>query len=390
MQTAALNVWEARQIGEALAAAGFLGVPLWNPTSSDPARAKVPVVRKWQEHGLNPTFLREWNWRADATGIGLLAYELRIVDVDLDEAQLANEVEQLAGRFLGEAPKRTRRNSSRFALVYRANEGAPGKRMAFKSTPRDIGNVEVLGAGQFLCAAGLHPSGERWEWSQQLGSFTRDSLTAITESQLDEFLDACRDLLAPGHHSMSPNLPETHSEAAHITVLPRSVVSDRERAYAQGSLKAKAEELTGMMDGRNRALNTFALQMGEMAGAGWITSDEVGEALLQASYDNGEVEAKGLDQTKATLESGFAKGFSQPCEPLWELPLMPHIDLIVAEAKRFLEKFKSSESAAVRYLPAQGVREHRRHTGSVEFRTTPGRVVDTGHRGCWGSHENQR
>ena len=55
---------------------------------------------------------------------------------------------------------RTRANSPRCLIIYRAAEGKPPKR---KLTGK-LGKIEVLGAGQQFVAFGIHLSGATLEW----------------------------------------------------------------------------------------------------------------------------------------------------------------------------------------------------------------------------------
>src|SRR5262249_41385013 len=88
---------------------------------------------------------------------------------------------------------RQRAGSARVAMLFRAADGEPGKRVV----NGDQGKIEVLGAGQQAMVHGLHPTGSAVTWSGGRGPDTvplRD-LPAVTESVLDVFLCACAPLL---------------------------------------------------------------------------------------------------------------------------------------------------------------------------------------------------
>jgi hypothetical protein len=72
---------------------------------------------------------------------GILCDGLRVVDIDVDDPQNAACVHELAVGMLGQAPTRSRTNSPRVALLYRAAEGEPRKRWVGSPPAK----VEVLG-----------------------------------------------------------------------------------------------------------------------------------------------------------------------------------------------------------------------------------------------------
>jgi hypothetical protein len=95
---------------------------------------------------------------------------------------------------LGAAPKRTRADSSKRALVYRADEGSPSKRHL------KVGEhlVEILGDRQLIVAHGHHEdAGTPYQWDKAPGEpgFTLDTLTPVTEDKISEFLQAVRQIL---------------------------------------------------------------------------------------------------------------------------------------------------------------------------------------------------
>jgi hypothetical protein len=116
----------------------------------------------------------------EALNTGILCEGLRIVDVDVDDAAKAAEIERLAQQYLPPgALIRRRSNSPRFALVYRAAEGAPRKRKI------GIGGraVEVLGAGQQLVVHGVHSTGVLIEWDNGRSPATTNAMSQSVTSE---------------------------------------------------------------------------------------------------------------------------------------------------------------------------------------------------------------
>jgi AAA domain/Bifunctional DNA primase/polymerase, N-terminal/Primase C terminal 2 (PriCT-2) len=152
---------------------------------------KAPLPREWQD-GDRPEFLL--NARPDALNTGLVLGGLRCVDIDVDDPQLISEIRELARLHLPPgALLRCRANSPRVAMLYRAAEGQPCKRVAAGLKDK----VEVLGAGQQVVVHGLHPSGAALTWSDGRGPDTVSvsDIPAVSEDQITAFLEACAPLL---------------------------------------------------------------------------------------------------------------------------------------------------------------------------------------------------
>ena len=154
---------------------------------------KMPLVREWQARARrDPPADAADPPRSDHLNTGLLADGLRIIDLDVEDAETIGRLRALAVALLGETLIRTRANSPRCALIYRAAEGEPEKR----SVVGALGKVEVLGRGQQLHAFGRHPSGADLQWHPEApGDAARDNLPAVTETQIDAFLAAAGPLI---------------------------------------------------------------------------------------------------------------------------------------------------------------------------------------------------
>ena len=154
---------------------------------------KMPLIREWQERARrNPPADAEEAPRMDHLNTGLLCDELRVLDLDVDDAELIGRLKALAVLMLGETICRSRANSPRCALLYRASVGSPKKLVASGT----VGKVEVLGHGQQLHAFGRHPSGVDLQWHPEPpGQITRENLPAVTEEAVRAFLAAAAPLI---------------------------------------------------------------------------------------------------------------------------------------------------------------------------------------------------
>lgn len=151
-------------------------------------RDKRPLTADWHAQALeDPPRCLGTPVSPGALNTGILGDGLRPIDGDIDNADVARQVRDLAFAMLGEAPLRLRQNSSRFLLLYRAAEGAP-KKTTLAGT---LGKIEVLGQGQQFVAYGDHPSGARIYWPLETPETVPvDRLTAVTEAQVEAFLAA--------------------------------------------------------------------------------------------------------------------------------------------------------------------------------------------------------
>lgn len=101
-------------------------------------------------------------------GVGIQGRQIGAVDIDVEDAALAAEIEQIVLVAIGAAPVRTRDGSPRRLIPFVWAGGKPGDkaRVAFEDLFGDKHAVEVLGNGQQWVAEGAHKSGVRYRWRQ--------------------------------------------------------------------------------------------------------------------------------------------------------------------------------------------------------------------------------
>jgi len=167
---------------------GFRPVPIVSHDTNGPSPGKRPLGKDWiGDARRDPPFCVTAPPVVHALNTGILADGLRAVDIDVDDPALVERIQAEAERILGEAPRRTRANSPRILMLYRAISGEPGKR----SIAGDHGKVEILGRGQQFVAFGTHASGAALEWPEGgPGDFSDTQLPPVTEVEIDEFLAA--------------------------------------------------------------------------------------------------------------------------------------------------------------------------------------------------------
>ena len=189
--------------------AGYRPLAVYSHDHSDRDRAgKAPLGAAWTERARrNPPEAITLPAVAHAANTGLLCDGLRVIDVDVDEAEPAGHVRAcIIAMFGDDVPIRYRENSSRCAALLRAASGSPGKRVLAGR----LGKIEVLGHGQQLVSHGIHPSGTELYWyPESPEQVARDVLRAITEDEITAFLDAVAPLIEAE--------PEPRRNSTHIS-----------------------------------------------------------------------------------------------------------------------------------------------------------------------------
>jgi putative DNA primase/helicase len=162
-------------------------------------RSKVPAIGGWLDYRLSPDDLT----RHHGAGVGLLCGKVVGVDIDVRDEALANEIERLAERMLGPAPRRIGR-APKVLRMYRADGEpftklvTPGYRLPDDDPEAKPHRVEVLATGQQFVAEGIHPETEkpyRWNGAGSPLTVPVAKLTAVTQQQLQSFLAAAEAVL---------------------------------------------------------------------------------------------------------------------------------------------------------------------------------------------------
>lgn len=227
---------EVLSLRRQLWASGYRPVAVYSPSAQVVSAGKRPMGDRWQERArANPPEAATILPQPIGLNTGILCDGLRAIDIDIDDPSLAEGIERLAAQKLGCAPVRWRADSPRCLLLYRAAEGLPPKRQR----KGEAGKIEVLGCGQQFVAYGTHPGGQIYQWRPaDPAPWSRDGLPAITEAQLDGFLEATAALL--GDNPSAQENATSYSDARHQhhgTNGPDA--TERERAYAIKALEAE-------------------------------------------------------------------------------------------------------------------------------------------------------
>lgn len=215
MTAATDDLAAVRALRAALWSNGFRPVPV-------KTRGKAPVGMGWGDAArANPPAATRLPVAPHAVSTGILCDGLRAIDIDVDDQERADEIEALANGMFGFTITRTRANSGKRLLVYRATEGAPPKR----AITGEHGKIEALGKGQQFVGYGVHPSGALYEWrGDDPTCFVFGALTAISEDELSAFLDACAGIIGAkdpaGNSDIGITITERKQSLAPQNTLP--------------------------------------------------------------------------------------------------------------------------------------------------------------------------
>jgi len=187
-----------------LAAVEALRANLWQhgyrPVAIE-TKGKRPVSKYWPNRARqSPPEAAYSAPTLDALNTGILCDGLRVIDVDVEDQEIATAIRTIAERQLGVTVMRCRWNSPRFALLYRATEGEPPKR----TLSGEHGKVEILGRGQQVVAFGTHPSGAELNWAPcGPDDCPTSSLPVVSETRIDEFFRYAAPLIVASKSELS-------------------------------------------------------------------------------------------------------------------------------------------------------------------------------------------
>lgn len=184
------EAWESLQLRDLLPSVCDPNVQISPRSELKPHTLKVPTVINSEGHLQG---IKGWtkkittsvhDWMADPRlGISLITRTFHAFDIDIDDAEVADEVEALITAFTGPLPTRTRCNSPRRAMLYRISD--PPENGLSKKVLKigESGVIEMLFAKQQILVAGTHKSGVRYEWREGIPR-SLDEIPSLTVAQL--------------------------------------------------------------------------------------------------------------------------------------------------------------------------------------------------------------
>lgn len=269
---------------------GYRPVPVYSADAVVDGAGKRPRGNGWQQAARrDPPLAVVERTEAIAANTGILCDGLRGFDLDIDETATVDAVHKTIVARCGFTIARTRANSARTLLLYRASEGTPGKRIL----AGERGKVEVLGCGQQFVAYGLHPSGAELRW---LPEGPREwpllSLPSVPEGRIDELFAE----LAPaiGHVPPAP----VRSAARSGAYVPPA------RAFA-----GVVRRIAGASEGDRNAIAYWgACRAGELVAKGEIDSATAEEIIVVAATRAGLSPIEARNTARSGIRMGAANG----------------------------------------------------------------------------------
>ena len=136
----------------------------YSKTPSRYHKGKVIGIADWTTKQSTADNIASWQ-RTEDYGICVQTRNVRAVDIDIADQQVARKVAEFFENKLGDIfPRRWRANSGKCLLPMRI-DGQHQKRIL--RTPH--GNIEFLANGQQFIAAGTHTSGVKYQWDWPMG-----------------------------------------------------------------------------------------------------------------------------------------------------------------------------------------------------------------------------
>jgi len=250
---------------------GFNAFPL-------PPRTKKAAMswEKFQTERPAPDLVERWLAKPNLNGAivtGKIS-GIFVVDIDSDDARKAF--------FANEVPPTAIVKTAKGWHVYFKHPGFDVRNSAGKI----MSGIDVRGDGGYVVAPGsVHPDGTEYVWEDS--------------SPIAEAPDWLLDLLRPKERPR----PATGAPAI------RAADDRYVQAAFDGELSALAKAANGT---RNDALNRAAFNLGQLVGGGYLSEDQVRNALFAKACESGYVGDDGETVARKTIESGLRDGMANP------------------------------------------------------------------------------
>lgn len=129
-----------------------------------PIRGKRPVEDDWTSIHADAARVAKWRKEYPKYNVGIQTRHTPAIDIDVYDAEVAQEIEAWCLENLGDAPVRIGQAPKRL-LLFRTDEPFTKMKVTFVDGIGDKHAVEVLGEGQQFVAFGVHPDTKRpFEW----------------------------------------------------------------------------------------------------------------------------------------------------------------------------------------------------------------------------------
>jgi Bifunctional DNA primase/polymerase, N-terminal len=298
-----------REIRLAMLANGYEPLPLIG---------KAPIPKKWEQIIINEEMIHGWANAGPNTG--MRAATAPVLDIDILDEQAAQIVEATARLYLEDKGKILVRIGLPPKRAILLSTDKPFKKIIRKLTAPDgkVHKIEVLGNGQQLAVAGVHPDTQRpyvWKSGKSPVDTPRNQLPLVGEDEIRTILDLCVGEL------------QTKLGWGEIDVAPPADTNGYDAAYTPIS-----ERIEGMQYGGEFPINdTLLAYSGEQLRHGIPCNDVIEDCMARAhrAYE----EMPGDPQER----------------PVWDWTKMRH--QIEAMVYGYIDKNHKNEPRVIETLP---------------------------------------
>jgi hypothetical protein len=277
-----------------------------------PCVGKRPVLANWPEALIDIDAPAIWNANyPDATNTGIRTKRTPAVDIDIYDADMAEQIEKELRACVPQQPLLARIGQPPKRLIpFRCETPFNKIRVRFKA-PNDekiVHKIEVLGDGQQFVADGVHPdTGKAYTWQNgDLLSVPHERLPLLDEATARQFIGRARKIIiAAGWTEIGKGNGKTSDKTNNRT---------SSTIYGRTALKNECAALASMPkdSGRNDALNCAAFNLFQLVNNGDLNENMVRSELFAAAKACGLVDEDGAAQVQATIESGARAGHARP------------------------------------------------------------------------------
>ena len=190
-----ISIEQATQTRIALVKAGFCPLPF-------ACKEKRQVIRNWQRlaGSIDEACIIGWQEKyPNATGTGVLAGHLIVVDVDVTKPELIEPIKAAIQKIIGDNPPERIGSPPKTAFFFQSEN--PMRKKVSKRYGSELvqdQQLEVLGQGQCVVTHNIHPAtNQLYLWPNiDLVNCTLEGLPKINQSQVNEIISAAEQIMS--------------------------------------------------------------------------------------------------------------------------------------------------------------------------------------------------